>query len=82
MTTLSTQYQSYKVLFLIIEVHWATKALLLPSFHLTFPSLHPPMPTLVSMDAIVTSFHTPHSYWPPSGVTSNENHYNFHVNGS
>jgi hypothetical protein len=58
MTTLSTQYQSYKVLFLIIEVLWATKALLLLSFHLVFPFLHPPTPALVSMDSIVTSFHT------------------------
>jgi hypothetical protein len=26
------------------------------------------------MAAIVTS-HTPYSYWPPSGATTNENHY-------
>jgi hypothetical protein len=82
MTTLSTQYQSYKVLFLIIEVLWATKAILLPSFHLAFPSLHQLMLALVSMDVIVTSFHIPYSYWPPNGVTINENHYNFHVNGN
>jgi hypothetical protein len=82
MTTISTQYQSYKVLFLIIKVLWATKELLLPNFCLASPSLHPPTPTLISMDAIVTSFHTPYSYWPSSGVTTNENHYNFHVNGS
>jgi hypothetical protein len=75
MTTLSTQYQSYKVLFFIIEVLWATKALLLPNFGLAFPSLHPPTPTLVSMVAVVTSFHTPYSSWPPSGVITNENHY-------
>jgi hypothetical protein len=37
---------------------------------------------LVSMDAIMTSFHTPHSYWPPYGVTTTENDYNFHVNGN
>jgi hypothetical protein len=42
----------------------------------------PPAHTLVSMDAIVTSFHIPYSYWASSGVTTNENHYNFHVNGS
>jgi hypothetical protein len=82
MTTLSTQYQSYKVLFLIIKVFWAKKALLLPSFRLTSLSLHPLALTLISMDATTTSFHTPYSYWPPSGVTTNENHYNFHVNGS
>ncbi len=81
MTSLSTQYQSYKVFFLIIKVLWATKALLLPRFCLA-SSLQPPAPTLVSMDATMTSFHTPHSCWPPSGVTTNENHYNFHVNGS
>ncbi len=77
MTTLSTQYQSYKVFFLIIKVFWAKKALLLPSFRLTSPSLHPLGPTLISMDATSTSFHTPYSYWPPSGVTTNENHYIF-----
>jgi hypothetical protein len=83
MTTLSTQYQSYKVLFLIIKVLWATKALLLPTcFCLAYPSLHPPTLAFVSMDAPLTSFHTPYSYWPPSGVTTYENHYNFHVNGS
>jgi len=62
MTTLLTKYQSYKVLFLIIEVLWATKALLLPSFHLASPSLHPPMLALDSMNVVVTSFHTPYSY--------------------
>ncbi len=82
MTTLSTHYQSCKVLFLIIKVLWATKALLLLNFHLASPSLHPPMLELVSMDAIMTSFHTPHSYWPPYGVTTTENDYNFHVNGN
>jgi hypothetical protein len=82
MKTLSTQYQSYKVIFLIIKVLWAMKALLLPSFYLASPSLPPPMPTFISMDAIMTSFHTPYSFWAPSGVTTNENHYNFHVNGS
>jgi len=82
MKTLSTQYQFYKVLFLIIEVLWATKALLLPIFRLVSPSLHPPTFALISMDVTVTSFHSPYSCWPPSGVTSNENHYNFHVNGS
>jgi hypothetical protein len=75
MTTLSTQYQSYKIFFLIIEVLWATKALLLPIFCLASPSLHPPALALVSMVVIVTSFHTPYSYWPPSDVTTNENHY-------
>jgi hypothetical protein len=34
----------------------------LPSFRLTSPSLHPPTHALISMDAIVTSFHTPYSY--------------------
>jgi hypothetical protein len=58
------------------------QGILLPSFHLASPSLHPPTLALISMDAIVTSFHIPYSYWPPSGVTTNENHYNFHVNGS
>jgi hypothetical protein len=82
MTTLSTQYQSYKLLYLIIEVLWATKALLLPSFCLVSPSLHPPTLALVSMDAIMTSFHIPYPYWPPSGVIINENHYNFYVNGN
>jgi hypothetical protein len=33
------------------------------------------------MDATATSFHTPYSCWPPSGVIINENHFNFHVNG-
>jgi hypothetical protein len=75
MTTLSTQYQSYKVFFLIIEVLWVTKALLLPSFHLVSPSLHPPAPALISMAATMTSFHIPYSYWLPSGATTNENHY-------
>jgi hypothetical protein len=82
MTKLSTQYQFYKVLFLIIKVLWATETLLLPSFHLASPSIHPPASALVSMDATVTSFHIPYSCWPPSGVTINENHHNFHVNGS
>ncbi len=81
MTSLSTQYQYYKVLFLIIEVLWATNALLLRSFCLTSPSLHPPTPTLISMDATMNSFHIPYSRWPPSAITTNENHYNFHVNG-
>jgi hypothetical protein len=27
------------------------------------------------MATTVTSFHTPYSCWPPSGVTTNENHY-------
>ncbi len=81
MTTLSTHYQSYKVFFLIIKVLWATKALLLPSFDLTSPFLHPPALTLISMDATATSFHTPYSCWPPRGVIINENHFNFHVNG-
>ncbi len=49
MTILSTQYQSYKVFFLIIEILWAMKALLLPSFHLTSPSLHPLALALVLM---------------------------------
>jgi hypothetical protein len=75
MTRLSTHYQSYKVLFLIIEVHWATNALLLPNFHLASPSLHSLVHALVSMTIAMTSFHTPYSYWPPSGVTTNENHY-------
>jgi hypothetical protein len=75
MTILSTQYQSYKVFFLIIEVLWATKALLLPSFRLASLSLHSLMPAFVSMVTIVTSFHTPYSCWPPIGVTTNENHY-------
>ncbi len=74
MTTLSNQFQSYKAIFLIIEVLWATKALLLPSFCLAFPSLNPPTPALVSMATTMTSFHT-HSYWPPSGVIINENGY-------
>jgi len=83
MTTLSTQYQSYKVLFLIIKVLWATKALLLPTcFRSASPFLHPRTLAFVSMDATMTSFHTPYSYWTPSGVTTNENHYNFHVNAS
>jgi hypothetical protein len=82
MTTLSTQYQAYKVVFLIIKVFWATKALLLPSFCLASLSLHPSAPTLILMDATMTSFHTPYSNWSPNGVTTNENHYNFHVNGS
>jgi hypothetical protein len=34
------------------------------------------MPTLISMDAIMT-FHVPYSSWPPCGVTTNENHYIF-----
>jgi hypothetical protein len=68
MTTLLTQYQSYKVLFLIIEVLWVTKVLLLPSFHLAAPSLHPPTLALVLMDATVTSFHIPYSCWPSSSV--------------
>jgi hypothetical protein len=74
MTTLSTQYQFYRVLLWIIDVPWATKTLLLPSFYLA-PFLHPPTLVLISMDAIVTSFHTPYSCWPPSGVITNENHY-------
>ncbi len=82
MTTLSTQYQSYKVLFLIIKVLWATKTLLLPSFHLASPSLHRPTPAFISMDAIVTSCHTPYCYLPPSAITTNEIHYKFHVNGN
>jgi hypothetical protein len=53
----------------------------LRSFCLTSPSLHPPTPTLISMDATMTSFHIPYSRWPPSAITTNENHYNFHVNG-
>jgi hypothetical protein len=77
MTTLSTQYQSYKIIFLIIEILWATKALLLSSFRLASPSLHPLVLALISLDAIVTSFHTPYSYWPPNGVTIDENHYIF-----
>jgi hypothetical protein len=67
--TLSTQNQSYKVFFLIIKVIWATEALLLPSFCLVSPFLHPLVLALVSMDAIVTSLHTPYSCWPPNGVT-------------
>jgi hypothetical protein len=74
MTTLSTQYQSYKVFFLIIKILWATKALLLPNFCLASPFLHQLMPTFISM-AIVVTFHTPHSCWPPSDVIGNENHY-------
>jgi len=74
MTTLSTQYQSYKVVSLIIEVLWATKALLMSSFRLASLFLHPP--TFISMDATTTSFHTPYSYQSPSGVTTNDNHYN------
>jgi hypothetical protein len=54
----------------------------LPSFHLASSSLHLLVLALISMDATVTSFHTPYSSWPPSRVTTNENHYNFHVNGS
>jgi hypothetical protein len=75
MTTLSTQYQSYKILLLIIKVLWATEALLLPSFHLASPFLHPLVPTLISFATTVTSFHTPNSCWPPSGVIRNGNHY-------
>jgi hypothetical protein len=75
MTTLSTQYQSYKVFFLIIEVLWATNALILPNFHLASLSLHLLVHALVSMTRTMTSFHTPYSYWPPNGVTINENHY-------
>jgi hypothetical protein len=47
-----------------------------------FSFLHPPTSTLISMDVTMTSFHTPYSCWPPSRVATNENHYNFHVNGS
>jgi hypothetical protein len=25
------------------------------------------------MDVVVTSFNTPYSYWPPSGISTNEN---------
>jgi hypothetical protein len=38
------------------------------------PSFSFSTPAFVSMAAIVTS-HTPYSYWPPSGATTNENHY-------
>jgi hypothetical protein len=54
----------------------------LPSFHLASPSLHRPTPAFISMDAIVTSCHTPYCYLPPSAITTNEIHYKFHVNGN
>ncbi len=44
-------------------------AKLLPNFFI----LHPLVPTLISMDVVVTSFNTPYSYWPPSGISTNEN---------
>jgi hypothetical protein len=45
MITLLNQYQFYKFSFLIIELLWATKALLLPSFYLTSCFPNPPPPT-------------------------------------
>jgi hypothetical protein len=69
MTTLSNQYQSYKILLLIIEVFWATKTLLLPSFPLASPSQNPPLLAPISMITIMTSFHILYTCWPLGGVT-------------
>jgi hypothetical protein len=55
-----------------------TIAKLLPSFSFFTPTI-----TYTHlMDATMTSFHIPYSCWPLNGVTINENHHNFHVNGN